>query len=287
MEGAWSRAILIHQIDTQFDERQGAASHNFARTMPAQRAVLASSAFKDPYGLEFVELGEAAHERHLEAALVDRIQNLLLEMGRGFAFIGNQHRLQVGERDFYIDLLFNHTKLHSYVVVELKLGEFEPEYVSKMGFYLTAVDAQVATANDNPSIGLLLCRGRDGLVVEYALRTTAAPMAVATYRVLPPGMEAILPAAQATERVLMEEPAPVPKALRARRTAPWWSEGSRPGSGAWPGPSWASRRRTGSPCPRGTSTCWSATVTKTSCVMSCPASATWTTTWRRSFERMA
>jgi predicted nuclease of restriction endonuclease-like (RecB) superfamily len=207
-EGAWSRAVLVHQIETRLHERQSKASNNFPAVMTPERAALAAAVLKDPYVLDFVDLAEGAHERHLEAALVERIRSLLLELGTGFSFVGSQHRLQVGERDFFIDLLFYHTRLHCYVVIDLKLGEFDPLYVSQMGFYLVAVDEQVATERDNPSIGLILCRGRDGVVAEYALRVATSPMAVASYRVLPPDMDAALPAVEDIERLLRGVPGP-------------------------------------------------------------------------------
>jgi predicted nuclease of restriction endonuclease-like (RecB) superfamily len=185
VEGQWSRSILVHQIETRLHERQGKAITNFENTLPAERQEYAAQMFKDPYVLDFIDVGDNIHERHLERALIRKIKDLLLELGTGFAFVGSQYRLQVGENDFFVDLLFYHTKLHSYVVIDLKMGEFEPEFAGKMNFYLAAVDDLVRTNEDNPSIGLLLCRGKDGLVVEYALRDVNKPIAVAEYHVLP------------------------------------------------------------------------------------------------------
>lgn len=185
VDGNWSRSMLVHQIETRLHERQGKAITNFEHTMPADRQAAAAQMFKDPYVLDFIDVGPDMHERHLERALIDRIKDLLLELGTGFAFVGSQYQLQIGDKSFYIDLLFYHTKLHSYVAIDLKMGEFEPEFAGKMNFYLAAVDDLVRTKEDNPSIGLLLCRGKDGLIVEYALRDVNKPIAVAEYHVLP------------------------------------------------------------------------------------------------------
>lgn len=189
----WSRALLVHHIGTRLHLRQGQALTNFASTMPSEQAEVATQLFKDPYLLDFVDLGPDVHERHLESALIDKIRNLLLELGKGFSFVGNQYPLQVGDRDFYLDLLFYHTKLHRYVVIDLKMTDFEPEFVGKMAFYLNAVDKHVATERDDPSIGLILCQGKNGLVVEYALSDVNKPMAVAEYRMLPPELAGHLP----------------------------------------------------------------------------------------------
>lgn len=204
VDGNWSRAVLLHQVETKLHERHAGATHNFPATMPPERASLAAQAFKDPYVLDFVDLAADAHERHLEAALIERIRQFLMELGNGFAFIGSQYRLEVGEEEFYLDLLFYHTKLHSHVVVDLKVGEFKPEHVGKMGFYLAAVDAQVATDQDAPSIGLILCRGKNGLVVEYALRDVRSPIAVSDYRVLPAPVRDVLPSPDAFRSIVDE-----------------------------------------------------------------------------------
>lgn len=130
----WSRSILVHQIETELHKRQGTAISNFSSTMPAERSKLAERLFKDPYLVDFIDLPPDAHERHLETALVDRIRHFLLELGKGFAFLGNQYRLDAGGKEFYLDLLFYHTKLHCHVVIDLKMGDFEPEFVGKMNF---------------------------------------------------------------------------------------------------------------------------------------------------------
>lgn len=189
----WTRDVLVHHIETGLHQRQGMAAENFRATLEPDRAAAAATLFKDPYVLDFVDLTPEIRERDLEAALVERIRKLLLELGTGFAFLGNQYRLTVAGRDYFIDLLFYHTKLHCHVVVELKIGEFEPEFVGKMGFYLAAVDEILMTEGDRPSIGLILCRSRNGLIVEYALRHVTKPIAVSAYTVLPPEIARVLP----------------------------------------------------------------------------------------------
>ncbi|SIO67020.1 Predicted nuclease of restriction endonuclease-like (RecB) superfamily, DUF1016 family [Bradyrhizobium erythrophlei] len=166
IEHGWTRDILVHQIETRLHERQGRAITNFDATMEPVRAAAAADLFKDPYVLDFVDIAEDAHERHLERALIERIKDLLLELGKGFSFMGSQYRLDVAGQDYYLDLLFYHTRLHSYVVIDLKMGEFEPEFAGEMNFYLAAVDDKLRTEGDNSSIGLILCRGKNGLIVE-------------------------------------------------------------------------------------------------------------------------
>jgi predicted nuclease of restriction endonuclease-like (RecB) superfamily len=199
IEHGWSRDILVHQIETRLHERQGRAITNFDATMEPVRAAAAADLFKDPYVLDFVDIAEDAHERHLERALTERIKDLLLELGKGFSFMGSQYHLDVAGQDYYLDLLFYHTRLHSYVVIDLKMGEFEPEFAGKMNFYLAAVDDKLRTEGDNPSIGLILCRGKNGLIVEYALRDLNKPMAVSEYTVLPPNIANALPSPDVLE----------------------------------------------------------------------------------------
>jgi predicted nuclease of restriction endonuclease-like (RecB) superfamily len=202
VNAGWTRNILHHQIETRLHERHGKAITNFDRTLPAAQQEAAAQLFKDPYMLDFIDAAGIVHERHLERALIDKIKDLLLELGTGFAFIGNQYRLVVGEKNFFVDLLFYHTKLHSYVVIDLKMGEFEPEFAGKMNFYLAAVDDLVRSKEDNPSIGLLLCQGKDGLVVEYALRDVNKPIAVAEYHTLPPVLSGHFPSPEEIAKIL-------------------------------------------------------------------------------------
>ena len=205
----WSRAVLDVQIATHAHRRQGKAITNFKRTLPAERSDLAQQTLKDPYTFEFLGIAEHMRERDLELALVGHIQKVLLELGAGFAFVGRQVPLKVGRKDYYLDLLFYHLKLRCYVVVELKMEAFEPEHAGKMNFYLTAVDAQLRHPDDKPSIGLLLCKDNDKLVVEYALRDVAKPIGVAEWRTrlvatLPRNLRGALPSVKEIERELSE-----------------------------------------------------------------------------------
>jgi predicted nuclease of restriction endonuclease-like (RecB) superfamily len=193
IEHGWPRNILVHQIETKLHERQGRAITNFDATMEPVQAAAAVDLFKDPYVLDFVAIAEDAHEPDLEKALIERIKDLLLELGKGFSFMGSQYHLDVAGQDYYLDLLFYHTRLPSHVVVDLKMGEFEPEFAGKMNFYLAAVDDKLRTEGDNSSIGLIHCRGKNGLIVEYALRDLNKPMAVSDYTVLPPDIANALP----------------------------------------------------------------------------------------------
>lgn len=158
IEHGWSRSVLVHQIETRLIDRQAAALTNFRTTLPAAQSEAAQQLMKDPHLFDFLGLGEAFDERELEDALVTQIQRFLLELGRGFAFVGRQYHIEVGGQDYYIDLLFYHLRLHCYFAIELKIDEFKPECVGKMQFYLAALDGQVKTEADGPSIGLILCR---------------------------------------------------------------------------------------------------------------------------------
>lgn len=205
----WSRAVLDAQVATHAHRRQGKALTNFKRTLPAERSDLAQQTLKDPYTFEFLNIAADARERDLEQALVGHIQKVLLELGAGFAFVGRQVPLKVGRKDYFLDLLFYHLKLRCYVVVELKMEAFEPEHAGKMNFYLTAVDEQLRHPDDKPSIGLLLCKDNDKLVVEYALRDVAKPIGVAEWRTrlvatLPKGLRGALPSVKEIERELSE-----------------------------------------------------------------------------------
>ena len=207
LENNWSRNVLALQIDSRLFERQGAKTgiDNFSERLPVPDSDLARESLKDPYVFDFLGLGEEARERALEDALIEHLTRFMLELGKGFAFVGRQYHLEVGEQDFYIDLLFYHLKLHCYVVIELKSGPFKPEYAGKLNFYLTAVDEQVKTPEDNPSIGLILCRDRDNLVAEYALRDLNKPIGVSRYELsatLPEELKASLPTLEEVEEEL-------------------------------------------------------------------------------------
>lgn len=205
----WSRAVLDAQVVTHAHRRQGKTVTNFKRTLPPERSDLAQQTLKDPYIFEFLNIAAEMRERDLELALVGHIQRVLLELGAGFAFVGRQVPLKVGRKDYFLDLLFYHLKLRCYVVVELKMEPFEPEHAGKMNFYLTAVDEQLRHPDDKPSIGLLLCKDNDKLVVEYALRDVAKPIGVAEWRTrlvatLPKGLRGTLPSVKEIERELSE-----------------------------------------------------------------------------------
>lgn len=206
-EHGWSRNILIHQIENRLLEREGQATSNFKQNLPEPLSELAQQTLKDPYIFDFLSLGVNAVERDLEQALTQHISQFLLELGTGFAFVGKQVHLEVGGDDFYIDLLFYHLKMRCYVVIELKTGDFKPEHTGQLGFYLTAVDQLIKTEHDAPSIGLLLCKNRNRLVVEYALRDNTKPMGVAEYQLaqaLPDELKGQLPSVEDLERELIE-----------------------------------------------------------------------------------
>lgn len=204
-EHGWSRNVLNIHIETRLLERSGAAVTNFALSLPKPQSDLARESLKDPYRFDFLGLTEEAHEREIENALVKHVTEFLLELGAGFAFVGRQVLLNVGGDDFFIDLLFYHLKLRCYVVIELKAGKFQPEHLGKLGFYLTAVDAQVRHPGDGPTIGLLLCKSKNKVVAEYALRDKTQPLGVAEYQLvesLPPELQTNLPSIEQIEREL-------------------------------------------------------------------------------------
>jgi len=205
IEHGWSRNVLVMQIESRLLERSGQAVTNFPATLPAPQSDLARESLKDPYRFDFLGLGEEALERDIEHALVRHVTEFLLELGAGFAFVGRQVLLNVGGDEFFIDLLFYHVKLRCYVVIELKAGEFRPEHLGQLGFYLTAVDRQVKGEHDNRSIGLLLCKGKNKLVAEYALSDKSQPMGIAEFKLLqdlPVELQASLPSIEQIEREL-------------------------------------------------------------------------------------
>ncbi len=182
IEHDWSRNVLVIQIEAGLYRRQGKAITNFTKALPAPQSDLAQQLLKDPYNFDFLTLSKEADEREIEAGLVEHIQKFLLELGTGFAFVGRQYPLEIAGDDYRLDLLFYHLKLRCFVVIDLKAGPFKPEYAGKMNFYLAAVDDMLKHPNDNPSIGLILCKSKKELVVEYALRNTATPMGIAAFR---------------------------------------------------------------------------------------------------------
>ncbi len=206
-EHGWSRAILEHQIESGLYGRQGQAQTNFSRALPPPQSDLAQQILKDPYNFDFLTLGADAQERHLERGLLGHLQKFLLEMGAGFSFVGSQHHLEVGGKDYYLDLLFYHLRLRCFVVVDLKMTEFQPEFSGKMNFYLSAVDDLLRHPTDAPSVGLILCKTHEGVTVEYALRNTGTPIGVAAFHVtdaLPSEMLDSLPTVQQIEAELSQ-----------------------------------------------------------------------------------
>lgn len=211
IEHGWSRNVLIHQVESDLYHRQGKAATNFSRTLPRPQSDLAENTIKDPYIFDFLDLGKDVAERQLEKALLAHIREFLLELGVGFAFVGSQYHLEVGDADFFIDLLFYHLKLRAFVVIDLKIGRFMPEHAGKMNFYLSAVDDLVRHADDQPTIGIILCKSKDEVVAEYALRDMKKPIGVAGYqltRLLPSKMKTSLPTIEALESELAESDDP-------------------------------------------------------------------------------
>lgn len=209
LEHGWSRSILALQIENRAHERQGRVQSNFPSTLPPADSDMAAQVFKDPYLFDFLGTADPRREREVEQALIDHIQRFLLELGSGFAFVGRQVRLEVGGEEFYLDLLFYHLELRCYVVVELKAVPFEPAFVGQLNLYLSAADDQLRHPDDKPTIGLLLCRERNRLVVEYALRDLRKPIGVARWETtivtsLPKRLEGILPTVEEIESGLGE-----------------------------------------------------------------------------------
>ena len=208
VQNGWTRVVLESNVKNRLYQRQGAAVTNFSERLPAPHADLASQILKDPYHFDFLGLGEEAHERDIENALIRHITRFLLELGAGFAFVGRQFRLEIGENEFFIDLLFYHTRLKCYVVVELKATEFKPEHAGQLNFYLAAIDAEIKAFDDKPTIGILLCKSKNRLVAEYALSGIDKPMGVAEYqlvRALPEPLDTCLPSIEEIEAALEGE----------------------------------------------------------------------------------
>ncbi len=185
IEEGWSKRLLIHKIEQQLFEAQGTLPNNFQSTLSVNQAAIAREALKDPYIFDFLQIGEVCKERELEKALLAEITKFLLELGTGFAFLGQQYHLNLGGQDYYLDLIFYHTKLRSYFIIELKIDEFKPEYAGKLNFYINAADDLLKNKPDNETIGLLLCKSSNKVVVEYALKDLNKPIGVATYKLLP------------------------------------------------------------------------------------------------------
>ncbi len=208
IENNWSRAILTLQIEQDLYSRQGKAINNFHQTLPEKQALMASQILKDPYNFGFLTLENKVQELDIERQLTEHITKFLLELGKGFAFIGRQYPLQVGDKDYRLDLLFYHIRLRCFVVIDLKVVEFEPEFAGKMNFYLSAVDNQIKTTEDQPSIGIILCKNKNKLEVEYALQGMSKPIGVSEFTVtqaLPAELKSTLPTVEEFESELNKE----------------------------------------------------------------------------------
>lgn len=205
----WSRNVLVLQIESGLYRRQGRALTNFKKALPEPQSDLAQQVLKDPYNFDFLTLSAEAKERDVERALLDHIRQFLLELGVGFAFVGSQYPLEIARQDFRLDLLFYHLRLRAFIVVDLKAAPFKPEYAGKMNFYLSAVDDLLRHPSDQPSIGLILCKSKDRIIVEYALRDTSKPMGVAEFRLiekLPKRLKGSLPSIEELEAELSAAP---------------------------------------------------------------------------------
>ena len=210
IKNGWSRNVLVHQIESGLYERQAIAEKisNFENRLASPQSELAVQTMKDPYIFDFIPFKEDMVERDIEQALVKDITKLLLELGTGFAFLGNQYHLNVGGDDFYVDLLFYNLNLRCYIVIELKTGEFKPEYAGQLNFYLSAVDGMLKKDDDNSSIGLLLCKSKNALVAEYALKDMSKPIGVSEYKItnsLPEGLSRQLPSVEDIQKRIKSE----------------------------------------------------------------------------------
>lgn len=210
IENGWSRSMLETWIKSDLYKRQGKSVSNFLKTLPAPQSDMTQQEFKDPYIFDFLTLHEKHLEQDLEQGLIDNVQKLLLEMGKGFAFVGRQYHLHIGDKDFYIDLLFYHLKLRCYVVVELKAQEFDPRDTGQLNFYLSVVDDLLRHPDDKPTIGLLLCKTKNNFIAEYALRDINKPIGVAEYETkiverLPKELKSSLPTIEEIEAELEKQ----------------------------------------------------------------------------------
>ena len=208
INNGWSRSTMVHQIEINLYHRQGKAVSNFKEKLSPSQSDLAHCTLKDPYLFDFLSIGNEAHEREVEKELVKHMQKFLLELGAGFAFVGRQYHLEIGDQDFYLDLVFYHLKLRCFIVLELKDKDFKPEYAGKMNFYLSAVDDFLKHPTDNPSIGLILCKSKNNVLAEYTLRDITKPIGLAEYRLtkaLPEDLKTSLPTIEELEAELSKK----------------------------------------------------------------------------------
>ncbi|KFC23802.1 PDDEXK nuclease domain-containing protein [Epilithonimonas lactis] len=205
IENGWSRAVLLNMISGNLYQSQGKAITNFSKTLPDYDSELVKQTLKDPYVFDFLNISENFKERELENALIDNIQKFLIELGNGFAFVGKQVEMKVGNQSFFLDLLFYHIKLKRYVVIELKSGEFEPEHAGKLNFYVTSVDKQLRDENDNATVGLIICKTKDDIIAEYSLTDLHKPLGISSYelrKILPDNFKSSLPSIEEIENEL-------------------------------------------------------------------------------------
>lgn len=205
IENSWSRAVLLNMISGNLYQSQGKAITNFSKTLPDYDSELVKQTLKDPYIFDFLNISENFKERELENALIDNIQKFLIELGNGFAFVGKQVEMKVGNQSFFLDLLFYHIKLKRYVVIELKSGEFEPEHAGKLNFYVTSVDKQLRDENDNATVGLIICKTKDDIIAEYSLTDLHKPLGISSYelrKILPDNFKSSLPSIEEIENEL-------------------------------------------------------------------------------------
>jgi predicted nuclease of restriction endonuclease-like (RecB) superfamily len=209
-ENGWSRSVLLMQIESQLFERQALKEKttSFKKTLPPIQSDFAEKMFKDPYCFDFLTIGDDAKEREIEKSLIEHIRNFLLELGQGFSFVGSQVPIDVGGEEFFIDLLFYHIKLKSYIVIELKAVNFKPEHTGQLSFYMSAIDNQLCDSNDNKTIGILLCKKKNKIVAEYALQGVIQPIGISEYQLtkaIPDNLKTSLPTIEELESELNED----------------------------------------------------------------------------------
>lgn len=219
IQNGWSRAILEMQIESRLYERQGSAVTNFSQTLPKPQSDLAQQLIKDPYHFDFLTLSKEAQERDLERALVDRIRDFLLELGAGFSFVGSQYPIEVSGQEYRLDLLFYHLKLRCFVIIDLKMVEFQPEFSGKMNFYVSAVNAILRHPNDQPTIGIILCKSKNKTIAELALQGMTQPIGVSTHKIgkdVPEQLKGIMPMVEQLEMELDTAAAELEKQKQGR-----------------------------------------------------------------------
>ena len=205
IENNWSRAVLLNFLDTDLYERQGKAITNFSETLPAIQGELAQQLTKDPYSFDFLTLTEKYEEKELKNALIQNIERFLLELGKGFAYMGREYRIQIGSEEKFIDMLFYNVNLRCYVVIEVKIEKFEASYLGQLGLYVSSVNHLLKKEYDNPTIGLLICKSKDDIVARYALETSTVPIGISEYelqKIFPKDFKSSLPSIEEIERKL-------------------------------------------------------------------------------------